>query len=52
MTTNEKCPFTHIAGDGTSNRDWWPNVLRLDLLHQAVVRIVSRPEKTGTCAFR
>ena len=28
-----KCPFPHAAG-GTSNRDWWPNQLRLDLLHQ------------------
>jgi catalase-peroxidase len=28
-----KCPFHHAAG-GTSNRDWWPNELRLDLLHQ------------------
>ena len=27
-----KCPF-HPAG-GTSNRQWWPNTLRLDLLHQ------------------
>jgi catalase-peroxidase len=29
-----KCPFNHAAGGGTSNRDWWPNQLRLDLLHQ------------------
>jgi catalase-peroxidase len=29
-----KCPFNHAAGGGTSNRDWWPNELRLDLLHQ------------------
>ena len=29
-----KCPFNHTTGDGTSNRDWWPNQLRLDLLHQ------------------
>ncbi len=28
-----KCPFHHAAG-GTSNRDWWPKQLRLDLLHQ------------------
>ncbi|MBL8541149.1 MAG: catalase/peroxidase HPI [Betaproteobacteria bacterium] len=26
------CP--HIAGVGRTNRDWWPNRLRLDLLHQ------------------
>ena len=34
MTTDSKCPFTHAAGGGTSNRDWWPSQLRLDLLHQ------------------
>ncbi|HET8705644.1 MAG TPA: peroxidase family protein, partial [Pseudomonadales bacterium] len=31
---SEKCPFHHAAGDGTSNKDWWPNQLRLDLLNQ------------------
>jgi catalase-peroxidase len=31
--TGSKCPFNHSAG-GTSNKDWWPNQLRLDLLHQ------------------
>jgi catalase-peroxidase len=34
MTTDTKCPFTHNAGGGSSNRDWWPKQLRLDLLHQ------------------
>ena len=29
-----KCPFTHVAGVGRTNRDWWPNQLRLELLHQ------------------
>ena len=29
-----KCPFHHAAGTGTSNRDWWPNQLKLDILHQ------------------
>ncbi|MDX2170546.1 MAG: catalase/peroxidase HPI [Deltaproteobacteria bacterium] len=33
MSTKAQCPFSHTAG-GTSNRDWWPNQLRLDLLHQ------------------
>nr|WP_294973099.1 catalase/peroxidase HPI [uncultured Pseudomonas sp.] len=28
------CPFNHTAGGGPTNRDWWPNQLRLDLLHQ------------------
>jgi catalase-peroxidase len=34
MSTKNKFPFRHAAGGGTSNRDWWPNQLRLDLLHQ------------------
>ena len=24
----------HVAGGGATNRDWWPNQLRLDILHQ------------------
>ena len=32
--TDSKCPFTHAAGGGTSNQDWWPNQLRLDILRQ------------------
>jgi catalase-peroxidase len=32
--TAAKCPYNHIAGVGRTNRDWWPNQLRLDLLHQ------------------
>jgi catalase-peroxidase len=38
MTEESKCPFNHTAGGGTSNRDWWPNQLRLDLLHQHSVK--------------
>ncbi|MGQ0612361.1 MAG: catalase/peroxidase HPI [Planctomycetaceae bacterium] len=40
METNAKdkgaggCPFTQIAGVGRTNRDWWPHLLRLELLHQ------------------
>jgi catalase-peroxidase len=34
MSTENKCPFNHTAGGGTSNRDWWPKQLRLDLLQQ------------------
>jgi catalase-peroxidase len=29
-----KCPYSHIAGVGRTNRDWWPSQLRLELLHQ------------------
>src|SRR6202007_3211904 len=32
--TESKCPFNHTGGGGTSNKDWWPKQLRLDLLHQ------------------
>ncbi len=34
MATQGKCPFKHQSGGGTSNRDWWPNALRLETLHQ------------------
>jgi catalase-peroxidase len=34
MTTESKCPFPHAAGGGTSNRHWWPDQLKLELLHQ------------------
>ncbi len=34
MSTETKCPFNHAAGEGTSNRDWWPNQLKLKILHQ------------------
>ncbi|CAJ0729337.1 catalase/peroxidase HPI [Ralstonia mannitolilytica] len=41
MTTEAKCPFSghgpaasHAFGGGTSNKDWWPNQLRVDLLNQ------------------
>jgi len=34
MSTEAKCPFTHTAGAGPSNRDWWPNQLNLKILHQ------------------
>ena len=34
QATGSKCPFHHTAGGGTSNREWWPNQLRLDILHQ------------------
>ncbi|SOE97812.1 catalase-peroxidase [Burkholderia sp. OK233] len=34
MSNDAKCPFNHAAGGGTTNRDWWPKQLRLDLLSQ------------------
>ncbi|MBU51913.1 MAG: catalase/peroxidase HPI [Deltaproteobacteria bacterium] len=37
MNTKGKCPFsgaTQVAGRGTSNRDWWPNKLKLNILRQ------------------
>lgn len=38
-TTQGKCPFTgsihkQAAGNGTGNRDWWPNQLKLNILRQ------------------
>ncbi|AND68722.1 catalase/hydroperoxidase HPI(I) [Dyella thiooxydans] len=33
MSSEAKCPF-HPAATGTTNRDWWPNQLRLELLSQ------------------
>ncbi|MCD4839559.1 catalase/peroxidase HPI [Neobacillus sedimentimangrovi] len=36
--SNEKCPFhgsaTKAKSSGTTNRDWWPNALNLNILHQ------------------
>jgi len=32
--SESKCPFVHKAGSGTSNQDWWPNQLHLEILHQ------------------
>jgi catalase-peroxidase len=36
MSTEAKCPFNHGAAipTGTSNSDWWPNQLKLELLNQ------------------
>ncbi|NIJ68636.1 catalase/peroxidase HPI [Xanthomonas sp. 60] len=35
MKNEAKCPFNHAApGGGTTNQDWWPNQLRVDLLNQ------------------
>jgi catalase-peroxidase len=34
MTTENKCPFDHVAGRGQTNKDWWPNALHVELLNQ------------------
>ena len=39
QSTEGKCPFNHgakmpVAGRGTGNREWWPNQLNLNILHQ------------------
>jgi catalase-peroxidase len=34
MATAVAFPFKHTAGGGTSNLEWWPNELRVDLLQQ------------------
>ncbi len=39
MNGGGKCPFLHgelntAAGGGTTNRDWWPNALNLNILRQ------------------
>jgi catalase-peroxidase len=33
MTNETKCPF-HQASGGTTNRDWWPKQLKLNILRQ------------------
>ena len=38
-SSQNKCPFPHamqkqVAGGGTRNRDWWPNLLKLNILRQ------------------
>ncbi len=42
MSTESKCPFHdgngskahHTSGGGTTNQEWWPNRLKVELLHQ------------------
>jgi catalase-peroxidase len=34
MSTEAKCPFHHAASGGTTNQNWWPNQLKIELLHQ------------------
>ncbi len=39
MTTEAKCPFAHaslnsaVSGGVQTNADWWPNQLKLNILH-------------------
>lgn len=33
MSFESKCPFKHTVGGGRQNKDWWPEQLRVDLLH-------------------
>ncbi len=34
MTTESKCPFHHGTTSGTTIEQWWPERLKLELLHQ------------------
>ena len=37
MSEASKCPVTghtHTVGGGTTNQDWWPKRLKLEVLHQ------------------
>ena len=34
MDNDQKCPVSHKAHSGTSNRDWWPGQLDLKILQQ------------------
>ena len=34
MSNEAQCPFNHGASLPTTNRDWWPNHLKVELLHQ------------------
>ena len=34
MSSEAMCPFNHAAGGGTTNTDWWPDQLRVELLAQ------------------
>ncbi len=34
MSTKNQCPFHHTIQKQTSNNDWWPNRLKLNVLHQ------------------
>ena len=44
-TTAEQCPIHQAAGQGTTVQDWWPNQLKVDILHQHDAR--SNPMDVG-----
>ena len=50
MSDSNKCPVLHhqqsCAGGGTSNKDWWPNQLKLNVLRQNAPS--SRPGTSNT----
>jgi len=33
-SSDARCPFPHGNGSARSNRDWWPDALNLNMLHQ------------------
>ncbi|MHB1403188.1 MAG: catalase/peroxidase HPI [Thiobacillus sp.] len=37
--SDTQCPFHHKAGSAKSIRDWWPNQLPLEILHQHVPQV-------------
>ena len=52
MSTESQCPFNHSSktpsaatGGGTTNQDWWPNRLKVELLNQHSTK--SDPMGTG-----
>ncbi len=34
MSNEAKCPFDHTAATGETSHHWWPNQLKLNILHQ------------------
>jgi len=39
MAEEAKCPFLHIAGEGTTNQGWWPRRLNLEILQQSAFTV-------------
>ena len=34
VESQAKCPFHHAPSTGTTIHDWWPNRLKVEMLHQ------------------